>query len=479
MTIYNDKDLSRVASEAASDLPDEEYRSDFSRDFARVLHSPSFRRLTGKTQLFPNNETDFFRNRLTHSLEVAQIARSIANRLNHLYDINIDLDLVSFAAISHDIGHPPFGHQGEEALDDCMRNSGGFEGNAQTLRILTKIEKKLYDPECPSGIAPNGLDQRVGLNLTYRSIASILKYDNIIPPSKKEREAYHKAKSEDFRPVKGYYESEANLVRSIKAALAPNQSSFSTFKTIECYIMDIADDIAYSNYDLEDSFKAGFLSPIDMLYPDSSLLERVVTSVNNRGQCSVDADQVSEILISIYGDILRSTEEIEKIPFSSENRESLIYFYTGNAYQNSKNIASNGALRTQLTSRLVGKFIRGVALRLDEENPTLSVAFLKEEILAEVEVLKTFTYESQILSPKLKVAEIRGKEIIKRLFDTLTTDDNYQLLPQDYQELYSRMEKSGKKRIICDFIAGMTNKYAIKFYGRLTSENPETIFKPL
>ena len=125
---------------------DAPHRSAFRRDYARLLHSPAFRRLQGKTQLFPSMEHDFFRNRLTHSLEVAQIAKSIALRLNDRYGYfrayPIDTDLVETAALAHDLGHPPFGHNGERALDDCMKERGGFEGNAQSLRILSKLGKK-------------------------------------------------------------------------------------------------------------------------------------------------------------------------------------------------------------------------------------------------------------------------------------------------------------------------------------------------
>src|SRR5690606_12675716 len=139
--MYSPKDYSRVISESEAD-----YRSPYRRDYARLLHSPAFRRLQGKTQLYPGVESDFFRNRLTHSLEVAQIAKTIALKLNFekldKQKLSIDLDVCEFAGLAHDLGHPPFGHQGEEALDECMRNYGGFEGNAQTLRILTKLEKK-------------------------------------------------------------------------------------------------------------------------------------------------------------------------------------------------------------------------------------------------------------------------------------------------------------------------------------------------
>ena len=127
--LYTDLDREReVAVEGES-----AYRCAFRRDYARLLHCPAFRRLQGKTQLFPSVEHDFFRNRLTHSLEVAQIAKSIALRLNHHHsyfvDNPIDLDLVETAALAHDLGHPPFGHDGERALDDCMKKRGGFEGN--------------------------------------------------------------------------------------------------------------------------------------------------------------------------------------------------------------------------------------------------------------------------------------------------------------------------------------------------------------
>jgi len=472
LSLYHESDYERVQIEPTSDLGSEEYRSDFWRDYARVLHSPSFRRLTGKTQLFPNNETDFFRNRLTHSLEVAQIAKSLTKRINHNYSLIIDEDLVSMSALAHDIGHPPFGHQGEEALDECMKYDGGFEGNAQTLRIISKIEKKIFNPDCIIGIDDNEKDVRVGLNLSYRSIASILKYDNIIPDNKTERIAYHEKKKEDLKPIKGIYKSEEELLKKIKKEIAGDEN-YKDFKSIECSIMDVADDIAYSIYDLEDAFKAGFLTPIDLLYPDPKLLKRVSEKLD------LDADKVQEILIKIYGGILDSTEEIDKIEISEDNRNDLIFFHTGNAYHASKDIASNGAQRTQLTSKLVGKFIRGVELKINEKNIKLSKAYLEEDTRNEVEILKTLTYESQILSPKLKIAELRGKEIVTKIFETINKKGHHLLLPKDYQEIYLKIEDSQKKRIICDFISGMTNKYAIEFYGRLTSENPETIFKPL
>jgi dGTPase len=167
---YSGSDQERVVP-----VPPSRDRTDFRRDYSRLLHSPSFRRLAGKAQLFPGNEDDFFRNRLTHSLEVAHIGKSIASILNEQVFSQprsaIDLDLVEFACLAHDIGHPPFGHVGEAALDRCMRELGGFEGNAQTLRIVNCLEKKELRQ---SGAARRwepifgGQDRRVGLNVTYR-----------------------------------------------------------------------------------------------------------------------------------------------------------------------------------------------------------------------------------------------------------------------------------------------------------------------
>jgi dGTPase len=195
----------------------EPYRSDFRRDYARLIHCAAFRRLSGKTQLFPGFESDFFRNRLTHSLEVAQIAKSIALKLN--YEAKsffkkhrpIDTDLVEVAALAHDLGHPPFGHNGEYALDRRMLRFGGFEGNAQTLRILSILEKKETFDKTGHGVLPDGEDQRCGLDFCARTLAAVLKYDRAIPASRD---------SENYGgPLKGYYACEAHVVERIKQSV--------------------------------------------------------------------------------------------------------------------------------------------------------------------------------------------------------------------------------------------------------------------
>ncbi len=208
--------------------PREPWRSDFRRDYARLIHCPSFRRLVGKTQLFSGHESDFFRNRLTHSLEVAQIAKSIAVRLNATEKFlrrcgEINVDLVEVAGLAHDLGHPPFGHNGEHALDQCMREYGGFEGNAQTLRILSRLEKKITTDPLAVGVTDDGKDLRFGLDLSARTLAAVLKYDEEIPLKRRA----------GAKLVKGYYKSEGKRVAGIKAADGGRPVSRGKFKTIE------------------------------------------------------------------------------------------------------------------------------------------------------------------------------------------------------------------------------------------------------
>ena len=280
------------AGDRKRELPAESessYRSPFRRDYARLLHCPSFRRLQGKTQLFPSAESDFFRNRLTHSLEVAQIAKSIGLRLNTEYayfrEHPIDLDVIETAALAHDLGHPPFGHNGERALDECMRKKGGFEGNAQTLRILARLEKKEPDPELADDTCARSDDGRVGLNLTYRTLAAILKYDTCIPRQRCSGGL-----------IKGYYQSEERLVDRVKANVVGPEDFDAPFKTIECQIMDIADDIAYSTYDLEDALKTDFVSPMSMISELSS--PRTMEAVQSK--TGLEQDKIVKRVMDIW-----------------------------------------------------------------------------------------------------------------------------------------------------------------------------------
>lgn len=498
MFLYNKGDYNRENENENydSNLEPELYRTEFRRDYARLIHSPSFRRLQGKTQLFPGVESDFFRNRLTHSIEVAQIAKSIAIRLNYNYskigttprkskekEFGISLDLIDFAGFAHDLGHPPFGHQGEEALDKCMREYGGFEGNAQTIRLLTKIEKKFRVENY--GFEKNE-DKRIGLNLCMRTIASVLKYDRVIPETLEDRKSLTNSGDEkDITPIKGFYRCDSPLIKKVKESILGNAKiDDGTFKTCECYIMDIADDIAYSTYDLEDGFKAGFITPMDLLYPSVELLQAVTEKVNKNLVKEKVNRKLSEddILDLIRENFLNFGESDKTSEFSEEIKGKHFVDFAntnvGHQYRAAQLIAKDGYIRTGFTSSIVGRFIRGVELEYNEQCPALSKAKLTNEIRILVEILKTYTYMSQITSPRLKIAEYRGKEIVTKIFETLSSDEGFKLMPDDVQGSFKSATGAYRKRIICDYVASMTDKYAIEFYGRLTSENPETIFKP-
>ena len=479
--MYKKTDYNRVINVTEAD-----YRSAFRRDFARLLHSPSFRRLQGKTQLYPGIESDFFRNRLTHSLEVAQIAKSIALKLNHEVlekeSLTIDVDVCEFAGLAHDLGHPPFGHQGEEALDECMRNYGGFEGNAQTLRILAKLEKKKVFESSSDRLG----EDRVGLNLAFRSLASILKYDNEIPISVAERSEKFKEK-----PIKGYYASEKSLVSEIKKNVV-SDNSYKGFKTIECQIMDIADDIAYSTYDLEDGLKAGFYHPVSMLSYPIEVYERIASKVSDSMGEKLSSQDILDTLHSILQNVYEINidegvwesvtvegNEDDYLAIPRDSLRGVFVNYVNFANTVSQRTAKEGELRGDLTSKLVNRAIEGVLVKINKTHPSQSKVYLNAETKLGVEVLKNFTYESQIQSPRLKVAEYRGKQIVTDIFKALIEKSGWMLLPEDHQTVFKLCSNDLQKyRCICDFIAGMTDKYAIEFYGRLKSEKPESFFRP-
>ena len=478
--MYSSSDEERIVKEIIQgDSSVECFRTPFRKDYDRLIHSPSFRRLGGKTQLFPGKESDFFRNRLTHSLEVAQIAKSIAIRINNLFlnpdDSPIDLDIVEFAGLAHDIGHPPFGHQGEAALDECMINYGGFEGNAQSLRILTKLEKKIYNSNSPIGFS-SGNDVRCGLNLTFRTIASVIKYDEKIPYSDAERTEYaNNNTSGKIQPIKGYYQSEKDLISTIKKELLTDPQS--KLKTVECQIMDIADDIAYSTYDLEDGLKAGFYNILDILFADNIVKKNIAVKVSQSFGVVITENQINDVLYDIFGSFLQ-TPNLSDIDVNNRNFSHYAYLHTAASYTACKELSKNGYLRTALTSSLVRQFIGGVKFDRNSEDLKLSKVYFDFETKLKVEVLKRFNYESQILSPRLKIVEFRGKEIVRYIFKKLNEENGFELLPFDCRNIYNVTNVGERARLICDFVSSMTDNYCIEFYGRLMSEEPETIFKP-
>jgi dGTPase len=429
-------------------------------------------------------------------LEVAQIAKSIAIWLNEQHSFfkrksnQISTDIVEIAALAHDLGHPPFGHNGETALDECMIEAGGFEGNAQTLRIIAKLEKRETSGHFGDGRAPvavaNGIDQRVGLNLTYRTLAAVLKYDDEIPRCGADRDQ-HKPGIQ-----KGYYYTEAALVAEIKKHVG--STSGRDFRTIECSIMDLADDIAYSTYDLEDAFKARFLSPASILAIPDTLAKSVAQRVRERLQKFYPAPEYTaddwqfdedDVFSTIIATLFETLPEMDARQIEVASKGGLHPRLTAAEIcrdfgLTSDNTASNGYLRTKFTSELVKSFIHGIEVRINKKQPALSTVMFDIETFKRVEVFKNLVYQSLIMSSMLKVTEFRGKDVVRRIFQALKDHPGYMLMPPDFRGLYEELKAPNEKlRVVCDFIAGMTDRYAIQFYNRIYGTIAETIYSPL
>jgi len=489
--LYSDEDEFRVIREDTGKAS-EPHRSPWRRDYARLIHSPCFRRLQGKTQVFPGHESDFYRNRLTHSLEVAQISKSIAVQLNATTpefkkrNSRIEPDIAEIAGIAHDLGHPPFGHNGEKALDNCMKNHGGFEGNAQSLRIISTLEKKttaISDNDGFQLFDAKQKDLRCGLNLSYRSLASILKYDCIIPIRNSDRKNPGKI-------IKGYYNDDAELVQKIKRHVLGVSEYVGDFKTIECSIMDIADDIAYSTYDLEDNFKAGFLTPMGLFALDEEIYDSVAKTISGRVEIqypdiqfdgAIDADLVRRVLYTLFNKVLFGIgPDLRSILKSrTMNMSQKKMFAAAEVQAISRKLASDGYHRVRFTSTLIQAFLSGIEVKKNQDHPQLHNVRLEFQTFLFVEVLKNLTYHGIIKSPGLQVVEYRGKDIIESIFNALNSDDGIRLLPDDFQKICKNASELVRMRTICDFIAGMTDRYAFEFYSRLFGVNHLTIHKPL
>jgi dGTPase len=378
-------------------------RSEFERDRARIIHSAAFRRLQGKTQVFGVYEGDFFRTRLTHSLEVAQIAKGIA------LNLGADPDLVEAICLAHDLGHPPFGHTGEHVLHELMRDYGGFEGNAQTFRILTRLERKHSDYE--------------GLNLTSHTLDGVLKYKRCI-----DAEAIAASPHE---PVKGFYADDRALVDTV---IRVSGSGYE--RSCECQIMDVADDIAYSVHDLEDSLKAGLISPTDFRQPPHP---RVVHSVNKK--LAPLGVAVSEQ--QIHTELRAIADRLEEMT-----------------------VAAGRVARKMFTRNLIHEFASAVGWRAEERIDA------EPHIRVRIEVLKAFEAYKVIQNPRVTTLGYKGKEVLRRLFAVLDQgQESIGLFPEDHGDDYERAlrdgDEPGRKRLICDFLAGMTDSYAMRFYSRL------------
>ena len=393
-------------------------RSWFEKDRSKLIHSTAFRRLQGKTQVFSPGHADFFRTRLTHCLEAAQIGKGLA--LNHKV---ADPDLVELACLSHDIGHPAFGHVGEYQLQSLMLKHGGFEGNAQNLRILNFLETKF--------------DECTGLNFTRAALDSILKYSDKYSDVNK---------SEPQSKWKFYYDEDECLVKWAKEG-APNLN----IKSIECEIMNWSDDIAYSTHDLEDGIKAGMISHDN--------LEQVEQSI--RSELKSENKAWNE---DVWQSIKGIVRDLTSMPGSPRNKK---------------------VQRIEFIAKLINGFISNTKVEQRKDFQKFATRYhytLVIDPLFELKcnMLKKLVWHMILDDPRVATLEKKGQLIVKELFEIFNEEDDWtnKMFPNDFRE-FLKNTKIPRERVVCDYIAGMTDSYALRLYSRLTESDIHSIFELL
>ena len=413
---YLPTDIERFVPE---DRTNSAKRGEFARDRARVLHSSALRRLGAKTQVLSPTNGDFARTRLTHSLEVAQVGREMAQALG------IDPDVVDTACLAHDLGHPPFGHNGEKALSVWAEDFGGFEGNAQTLRLLSRIEPKVIDS---SG-------QSRGLNLTRASLDASCKY----PWARDEGVA----ESGGNQSVKfGYYEDDAEVFEFLR------KGSDSTRKCIEAEVMDFADDVAYSVHDFEDAVVSGYVNLSEL------------ASVSNH------AEYFSKIQ-SWAGPEL----SIEDIQAAFSRLSSNLYWLE--SYSSS--MADQATLKN-LTSYLIGSFVgrstehtlaSNSSEHLVRYNGALSVP---SDVRAEIAVLKGTVSVFLMTDEKRQPYYLWQREVLTELADALLASNGKNLDHYCQSVWKTASTDSQKYRVVVDQVASLTDVSALNLHAELIGE---------
>ena len=341
-------------------------RSEFQRDRDRIVHSTAFRRLEYKTQVFVNHEGDLFRTRLTHSIEVAQIGRSIARRLR------LNEDLVEAIALAHDLGHTPYGHAGQDALNSCMQGYGGFEHNLQSLRVVDCLEERYA--------AFNGL------NLTFETREGILKHCSL---------------------------SKAAELGEVGARFLNKQRP-----SLEAQITNLADEIAYNNHDVDDGLRSGLitLEQLAEVRLFSGHLDKVKAMYPNLDGRRAIHETVRGMINTLVSDLIQQTE---------------------------KNI--------QVSS----------IQSIDDVRAAPALAAFSSEMLEQQRELKTFLHKHLYRHYRVMRMSAKAHRIIKELFMAFLSDNR--LLPPQYQQ----QAEVDQARAVADYVAGMTDRYAIKEYRRL------------
>ncbi|MGQ9653609.1 MAG: deoxyguanosinetriphosphate triphosphohydrolase [Thermodesulfobacteriota bacterium] len=341
-------------------------RPNFERDRDRIIHCTAFRRLEYKTQVFVNHEGDYYRTRLTHTLEVAQISKGIARRLR------LNEDLAESIALAHDLGHTPFGHTGEETLQGLMSDCGGFEHNRQSLRVVEELEERY--PNFP------------GLNLTWETREGLVK--------------------------RSFGRADGSIVPPVFAPhLAP---------TLEAQIIELADEIAYNNHDIDDGLESGYLT-------EGQLLGVTIWREIN--------EQVRRKYPGIYG----KKEKYQTI-------SHLIGHLIGDLVENTRATLEEKGIRSCEDVRRAGETLVRFSQATQGKN----------------EELKAFLHEKLYRHYKMERMRLKARRTISRLFETYL--EHPTLLPFRHQE---RAHTEPLKRVICDYVAGMTDRYALEEYRRL------------
>ena len=359
-------------------------RSAFQRDKDRIIHSSAFRRLKGKTQVFVAHEGDYYRTRLTHSLEVAQIARSIARVLG------LDEDLAECLALAHDLGHPPFGHSGEEALAQCMAPYGGFDHNAQTLRIVENLEGRYAEFD--------------GLNLTWETLEGIAKHNGPLIESEDDVD---------------------DLPWALTALVGWRDLELDTFAGPEAQVAALADDIAYNNHDIDDGLRAGLFS--------------------------VDDIRSVPLVGAAFDDVQRRYPNISENRMIHEAVRDLIGIMVSDML---------GETRARLSKHKPksAQAVRG----LEEPIAAFSKAFKEKE-----RPLRAFLYENMYRHYKVNRMMGQARRVVIELFELFINDPD--ILPTEYRLQCNGVSTPETARIICDYIAAMTDAQAINEHRKLFS----------
>jgi dGTPase len=370
--------------------PDSPTRTPFQRDRDRIIHSTAFRRLKHKTQVFVADEGDHYRTRLTHTIEVAQIARALARALR------CDEDLAEAVALVHDFGHTPFGHTGEDALDAKMQPWGGFDHNAQSLRVVTRLERRYADFD--------------GLNLCWETLEGLVKHNG---------------------PLTGPHADAAKgpVPKTILDFNELFDLELDRFAGLEAQCAAIADDIAYNTHDIDDGLRAGLLS-LDML-EDVQLSGAILAEVRGRYP-HLDAVRTGHELMR-----RQITQMVEDV------------------------IVTAGAALKALAPGDVA----------DVHNAGRMIVTFSAAMGAQEKALKAFLYKNLYRAPSVMSVREQAEQVVRDLFDAYFADPR--AMPEGWREGLDRAEDRVKARYAADFLAGMTDTYALKEHRRLFDHTPD------